>query len=93
MELCASAAIGWEEVCGGDLTRPRTGWLLHDACLGSVAGSRAARSSRQMGLDDQLHGPSGLPGLGAPGDRLIFQVYLLLNGGALGKLGVVPPDE
>lgn len=46
-----------------------------------------------MGLDDQLQGPGGLPGLGAPGYRLIFQVYLLLNGGALGKLGVVPPDE
>lgn len=53
----------------------------------------AARSNRQMGLDDQLQGPGGLPGLGALGDRLIFQVYLPLKGGALGKLGMVPPDE
>lgn len=58
-----------------------------------MAGGRAARSSLQMGLDDQLQGPGGLPGLGAPGDRLIFQVYLLLNRGALGNLGMVPPDE
>lgn len=56
------------------------------SCLGSVLAAAAGRWGWTMGCRD-------LPGLRAPGDRLIFQVYLLLNGGALGKLGAEPPDE
>lgn len=56
--------------------------------LGECSGCRAACGSRQMGLDDRL------PSLRvASGDRLMFKMYLLLDGRAMGKAGVVSPEE